>query len=141
MSSMISMGTAGIVITLVGLVEIVLLVQILRAARSFHRVEERVAHFGKVLTLLTETNEIGFSALAGEIRRSTEETRPARPSGATNRTVARALRGGRSVKDVAAESRMAEGEVMLRSYLGGHALACPCAGCAEKTDSRFDAGT
>lgn len=140
MSHLISLETAGIVMTLVGVLELLLLVRILRAARAWQRVEERVTHFGKVLTLLTEAHETGFTAMATEIRRSAEQALPSSASGPTNRTVARALRRGRSVKDVAADSRMAEGEVMLRNYLGGHSLACPCASCAEKADTGAVAG-
>lgn len=136
MTMLTSVETAIVIVSVVGLLQLVLLWRVLRAARAWGRVEERVAHFGKVLTLLTETNETGFTAVAAEIARARDDVATAAPPRATNRSVAAALRGGRSSRQVAAERDMAEGEVMLRGYLGGHAVACPCATCAETTPRR-----
>jgi len=132
MTILTSVETVTAIVSLVGLLELVLLWRILRAARAWGRVEERVAHFGKVLTLLTETNETGFTAIAAEIARANDDAPTAAPPRATNRSVAAALRGGRSSRQVAADRDISEGEVMLRGYLGGHAVACPCATCAEQ---------
>jgi len=71
-----------------------------------------------------------------EIARANDGTPTVTPPRVTNRSVAAALRGGRTSRQVAADRDMAEGEVMLRGYLGGHAVACPCATCAEQTAPR-----
>jgi len=136
MTILTSVETVSAIVSLVGLLELLLLWRILRAARAWGRVEERVAHYGKVLTLLTETNETGFTAIAAEIARANDGTPTVTPPRVTNRSVAAALRGGRTSRQVAADRDMAEGEVMLRGYLGGHAVACPCATCAEQTAPR-----
>jgi hypothetical protein len=92
-----------------------------RATRTIARVaaiEARVEKFGDALTLLTDTTESAFRAVATEMTRQ-----PVRPtitktaSAARNRRIARAVSKGSSVEQIAAAEDVAEGEVRLRLQL------------------------
>jgi hypothetical protein len=112
----------------VGLVLAVLFVQavlawrLVIAHRAAARMEARLASHGQALSLLTDTSENGFGAIARELERlATATAKPARrPS---TRRVAAAARNGRSVRDIAASERVSEGEVRLRLHLAGHESA------------------
>lgn len=134
-SWIVGLSTAAALLSLVAIVELLLLWRILRAARSWRQIEERVAHFGKVLTLLTETTETGFGALAAELRRRDERmtVTPAHPW--THRRRARSTGRSQTTGDAARPAAVSEGEASLRSYLKnrGHSDACPCASCAADT--------
>jgi hypothetical protein len=134
-SSVFTPSSAAVLVSVVAMGELLLLWRILRAARSWRHVEERVAHFSKVLTLLTETTEAGFGAMATELRRQ-EETAPARPTHPWHRRRPATTPGrAQPARDVARPAQTSEGEASLRQYLQGreHAYACPCASCATDT--------
>jgi hypothetical protein len=102
-------------LTVIAAVQAVLLWRATRALATLHHIEARVERFGGALTLLTDTTESAFRAVASEIART-----PARPVGpratSTRRTarVARAAARGQSIPQIAASEEMAEGEVRLR---------------------------
>ncbi len=115
-----------------GLVLAVLLVQAVLAWRLFvahraaERLETRLASHGQALSLLTDTSENGFGAIARELERlAAASAKPARRP--TTRRVAAAARNGRSVRDIAAAERVSEGEVRLRLHLAGHESAAVAA--------------
>jgi hypothetical protein len=92
-----------------------------RATRNIARlaaIEARVDKFGDALTLLTDTTESAFRAVATEMSR--EPVRPAAAgavSAARTRRIARAAGKGASVAQIAAAEDVAEGEVRLRLQL------------------------
>jgi hypothetical protein len=92
-----------------------------RATRTIARVaaiEARVEKFGDALTLLTDTTESAFRAVATEMSR--QPVRPATAgavSAARTRRIARAASKGASVAQIAATEDVAEGEVRLRLQL------------------------
>ena len=100
------------------LVQLFLAWRLMVTTRALDRVQARMAHQGEALSLLTDTSENGFSAIARELDRlATPDAKPARrPS---TRRVATAARKGRTVADIAAEERVSEGEVRLRLGLAG----------------------
>lgn len=103
-------------LAVISLVELFLLWRVARALGALERFEDRLAHFGGALTLLTETTESGFRSLAIELART------GKPSGASSRGVTRrvmrAARQGRSPIEIAAREQIAESEVRLRLHLG-----------------------
>ncbi|MBI4475682.1 MAG: hypothetical protein HY654_00825 [Acidobacteria bacterium] len=104
------------------------------------RVGTRMTTLGEALSLLTETSEAGFAALAKELNRIADERRPGPPPRApqrdgtgrrsskhvsrhgrnndavTSRLIA-ATRRGKSLQEVAAAERVSEGEARLRLTL------------------------
>lgn len=101
-----------------------------RATRSIARVaaiDARVEKFGEALTLLTDTTESAFRAVATEMSR--QPVRPATQgtvSAARTRRIARAASKGASIQQIAATEEVAEGEVRLRLQLaGGHTKTKP----------------
>jgi hypothetical protein len=107
----------------VGLFATVLLVQAILAwrlmstQRALERVSSRLTHHGEALSLLTDTSENGFGAIAREIERMATDVRPARKT--STRRVTTAARRGRTVADIAATERVSEGEVRLRLTMAG----------------------
>jgi hypothetical protein len=116
-----------------GLFATMLLIQALLAWRAFaaqralNQVQTRLANQGEALSLLTDTSENGFGAIARELERlATAEAKPGRrPS---TRRVSSAARKGQSVTDIAAAERVSEGEVRLRLSMAGHRLSEMAAG-------------
>ena len=92
--------------------------RLIATERALERVQTRLANQGEALSLLTDTSENGFGAIARELDRlATAEVKSARrPS---TRSVATAARKGRSVTDIAASERVSEGEVRLRLSMAG----------------------
>jgi hypothetical protein len=92
--------------------------RLIATQRALERVQTRLANQGEALSLLTDTSENGFGAIARELDRlATPELKSARrPS---TRRVATAARKGRSVTDIAASERVSEGEVRLRLSMAG----------------------
>jgi len=112
----LTMQVAGVGSVL--LVQLFLAWRLLVTTRALDRVQARMAHQGEALSLLTDTSENGFAAIARELDRlATPEPKPSRrPS---TRRVATAARKGRSVAEIAADERVSEGEVRLRLGLAG----------------------
>lgn len=105
------------ILTVACLAETLLLWRVARALTALDGFEDRLAHFGGALTLLTETTEAGFRSLAIELARTGKVGGAGASRGVTRRVV-RASRQGRSPLEIAAREQMSEGEVRLRLHLG-----------------------
>jgi DNA-directed RNA polymerase specialized sigma24 family protein len=86
------------------------------------RFEDRLSTLTHTMTLLTDTTETCFQAVAAQL----EQERPARTAAPAERAtrqrrVVVAARRGRSVTDIAAAEEVAEGEVRLRLHLAEQA--------------------
>jgi hypothetical protein len=96
--------------------------RLMSTQRALDRVHSRLANHSEALSLLTDTSENGFGAIARELDRLvTTDGKPTRR--ASTRRVSTAARKGRSVTDIAASERVSEGEVRLRLHLAGHSAA------------------
>src|SRR5215469_9857786 len=96
--------SAGAVLGAVLIVQCWILWRLLGAVGIVRRMEEKLAHFGDALTLLTETTEGGFRAVALELdrtasHRGTSKKPVARP---TSARMTAAAKRGRSVEEIAA---------------------------------------
>jgi hypothetical protein len=119
---LISVGVAlAAVLTLQGWI----LWRLLGAMASVPRMEERLNHFGDALTLLTETTEGGFRAVAMELDRAAAQAGPAAKKPAaprpTSARISAAAKRGRSIEEIAATEQLSEGEVRLRLHLAKQA--------------------
>lgn len=90
------------------------LVQALGAAA---RMEERLGHFGDALSLLTETTETGFFAIAEELSKTSGAGALTKPKAISNARINAAARRGTSVAEIAASEQLSESEVRLRMHL------------------------
>jgi hypothetical protein len=85
--------------------------------RRLARLDERLAQLTAGISLLTDTTEGGLRDVAQEIERlaalGAKANRP-KTRAATQRRVATAAKRGKTVQDIAAKEKMAEGEVRLR---------------------------
>jgi DNA-directed RNA polymerase specialized sigma24 family protein len=103
------------------LVQGAVLWRLLSTQRTIGKLSERLVHQGEALSLLTDTSESGFSAIAREMERlATTETKATRKP--STRRVATAARKGRTIAEIAARERVSEGEVRLRLHLAGQEL-------------------
>jgi hypothetical protein len=102
--------------------------RLLGAVGVVQRMDEKIAHFGDALTLLTETAEGGFRAVASELDRAGLQAaapagkKPLAPRPTSARMTAAAKRG-RSVEEIASTEQVSEGEVRLRLHLAKQAAA------------------
>jgi hypothetical protein len=99
-----------------------LLWRLSRMVAGSARLEEKVGRLADALSILTETSEAGFKAIADELARHavagpSSATRPRTPIA---RLKAAAKRGA-SIAEIAAAEHMSEGEVRLRLHLAEHA--------------------
>jgi hypothetical protein len=119
------MNLVIIALILVGIVEAAALVVVARGLRRMAHVDSRLGHLTDALTLLSETTEAGFRANAAEIERVAERSgaTSAGASGLVARRITTASRRGRPAAEIAAEERIAEGEVNLRLHLAKSAAA------------------
>ena len=100
--------------------------RLLGAVGVVQRMDEKLAHFGDALTLLTETAEGGFRAVASELDRAGHQTSAVKKAPAPRPTSARmtaAAKRGRSVEEIASTEQVSEGEVRLRLHLAKQAAA------------------
>lgn len=97
----------------------VLLWRATRAVARLATIDTRIEKFGDALTLLTDTTESAFRAVAAEVSRqpAVAPKRAAAVSAARTRRIARAVKGGASVQQVAASEQVSEGEVRLRVHV------------------------
>ena len=113
----------GAALTVLSAVQAWLLWRLSRMVAASARLEEKVGHLGDALSILTETSEAGFKAIAEELTR--RALTPAGMGAARPKTpIARlkaAARRGTSIADIAAAEHMSEGEVRLRLHLAEHA--------------------
>jgi hypothetical protein len=85
--------------------------------RRIARLDDRLAQLTAGISLLTDTAEGGLRDVAQEIARlSGRAAKTSRPKArvAAQRRVSNAAQRGKSVQDIAAKEKMAEGEVRLR---------------------------
>ena len=127
----------GAALTVLSAVQAWLLFRLSRMVAASARLEEKVGHLGDALSILTETSEVGFKAIADELsRRSVAPANAARPKTPIARMRA-AARRGTSIADIAAAEHMSEGEVRLRLHLAAHAPAARAR--ARATEGEGDA--
>jgi hypothetical protein len=81
---------------------------------ALERLDDRIAHLMAGVSLLTDTTETGLRDVAMEIGRlSAVKTVVPRSRPSTQRRVARAVKIGRAIPDIAADEGVSEGEVRL----------------------------
>lgn len=99
----------------IGSLQVVLLGLLLRRRREvdLSRVEQRLAHFGEALALLTDTTQTGFSSVAAELARAGSRRSPAPNRAAATKRIVGAVRKGHSVQDIAATEDISESEIRL----------------------------
>lgn len=105
------------VVALVGFLQAALLWRLVRLGRELRTYDARFAHLSDALSLLTETTEASFRAVALEVERLTASESSLATTRASTRRVAAAARRGRSVQEIAATEKVSEGEVRLRLHL------------------------
>jgi DNA-binding NarL/FixJ family response regulator len=96
----------------------VVLVTMSRRVQALEAGHARVDRMGEAMTLLSETAEAGFAAVAQEIEKL--QRAPARTSGSrttVSRRVVRAASRGESVTQIARREALSEGEVRLHLAL------------------------
>lgn len=109
-----------VAVAALGVVEAALLWRLLRVGRDLRAYDERSGHLSDAVSLLTETTEASFRAVALEVERLAS-TGPGRATRTSTRRVAAAARRGRSVQEIAATEKVSEGEVRLRLHLAENA--------------------
>lgn len=112
----------GVVLIALSSVQAWLLWRLSRMVAASARLEEKVGHLADALSILTETSEAGFKAIAEEMTRRAAVA-PAAPAPRPKTPIARiraAARKGTSIAEIAAAEHMSEGEVRLRLHLAEH---------------------
>jgi hypothetical protein len=139
MNSTLLVIVVGAALTLLSAVQAWLLWRLSRMVAASARLEEKVGHLGDALSILTETSEAGFKAIADELTRQSV----AAPAAARSKTpitrLKAAARRGTSIADIAAAEHMSEGEVRLRLHLAEHAPAATRSRAKAATEGRGDA--
>jgi hypothetical protein len=122
MTATIVVVAVGSALTLLSAVQAWLLWRLSRMVAASARLEEKVGHLGDALSILTETSEAGFRAIADELtrRHATDPPAPKRSKTPIARMRAAARRGA-SIAEIAAAEQLSEGEVRLRLHLAEHA--------------------
>ena len=121
--TMTSITIEHLAVALASVAGVLLLVQIgfawrlLHLARVVSRYEEKIAHLSDGLSLLTETSEAGFRAMAIEIERLASRGSPRRQARTSTARLAASARRGRTAQEIAAAEQISEGEVRLRLHL------------------------
>jgi hypothetical protein len=139
MNSTVLVIVVGAALTLLSAVQAWLLWRLSRMVAASARLEEKVGHLGDALSILTETSEAGFKAIADEL---TRRTIPAAAPPRSKTPIARlkaAARRGTSIADIAAAEHMSEGEVRLRLHLAEHAPATVRSRAKATMEGRADA--
>lgn len=77
------------------------------------RAEQRLAHFGEALALLTDTTQAGFTSIAAELERAGGRRALVTNRAAATKRIVGAARKGRSVQDIAATEEVSESEIRL----------------------------
>jgi hypothetical protein len=105
------------VMAVLSLVQAALTWRLVRLGRDLRAYDERSAHLSDALSLLTETTEASFRAVALEVERLAATGASRAANRASTRRVAAAARRGRSIQEIAAAEKVSEGEVRLRLHL------------------------
>jgi hypothetical protein len=135
MESMMNTSTligVGAVLTVVVIAQCYLLWRLARSLGGVQKLDEKLGHFGDALSLLTETTESGFKAVAAELDRATARPndgpakaaiKKAMPGTSTAARISAAARRGRTVPEIAAAEELSEGEVRLRLHMAKQSQA------------------
>jgi len=113
----------GAALTLLSAAQAWLLWRLSRMVAATARLEDKVGHLGDALSILTETSEAGFKAIADELTRRAVAPAPSARSKTPIARLRAAARKGTSIADIAAAEHMSEGEVRLRLHLADRAPA------------------
>ena len=122
----------GAVLTVVVVAQSFLLWRLTRSLGGVQKLDEKLGHFGDAMSLLTETTESGFKAVAAELDRATVRPndgpakaaiKKALPGTSTAARISAAARRGRTVPEIAAAEELSEGEVRLRLHMSKQAQA------------------
>ena len=120
----------GAVLTVVVIGQSYLLWRLTRSLGGVQKLDEKLGHFGDALSLLTETTESGFKAVAAELDRASARPndgpakaaiKKAMPGTSTAARISAAARRGRTVPEIAAAEELSEGEVRLRLHMSKQA--------------------
>jgi hypothetical protein len=125
MSASLPVIVVGVLLIALSSVQAWLLWRLSRMVAASGRLEEKVGHLADALSILTETSEAGFKAVADEMTRRAAAAPPA-PAPRSKTPIARiraAARKGTSIAEIAAAEHMSEGEVRLRLHLAEHTAA------------------
>ena len=79
--------------------------------------DTRLGHFGDAIALLTEATELGFRSTASELERVSTAQRRSHRLRDVRRRLEQAGALGESVRQIAGEEGVSEGEVALRQHL------------------------
>jgi hypothetical protein len=135
MESMMNTSTligVGAVLTVVVIAQSYLLWRLARSLGGVQKLDEKLGHFGDAMSLLTETTESGFKAVAAELDRATARPndgpakaaiKKAMPGTSTAARISAAARRGRTVPEIAAAEELSEGEVRLRLHMAKQSQA------------------
>jgi hypothetical protein len=132
MNSQLTWYVVGAGLALVG-VQLALAARLAGALRAVNRMGERITHLADALSLLTETSESGFGAVAGELERQRVTPRRSNTRSVATR-VANAARRGRTTREIAVVEQMSEGEVHLRLHLAESAAREKREGHVDRTN-------
>lgn len=126
----------GAVLTVVVIGQSYLLWRLTRSLGGVQKLDEKLGHYGDALSLLTETTESGFKAVAAELDRTAARPndgpakaaiKKAMPGTSTAARISAAARRGRTVPEIAAAEELSEGEVRLRLHMAKQAQASAAA--------------
>ena len=97
------------------LLQVGLLVVVMRRRQDLDltRLEQRLAHFGEALALLTDTTQAGFASVASELERTGARRTTTTSRAAASRRIVGAAKKGRSIQDIAASEDVSESEIRL----------------------------
>jgi hypothetical protein len=99
--------------------------RLIQALGAAARMEEKLGHFGDALSLLTETTETGFVAIANELNKQSGDSLLSKPKSISNARINAAARRGSSVAEIAASEQLSESEVRLRMHLSKSMTPAP----------------
>jgi hypothetical protein len=145
MEAMLNTSTligVGAVLTVVVIAQSYLLWRLTRSLGGVQKLDEKLGHFGDAMSLLTETTEAGFKAVAAELDRATARPndgpakaaiKKAMPAPSTAARISAAARRGRTVPEIAAAEELSEGEVRLRLHMSKQAQTNAAASKAAST--------
>src|SRR6185295_19202775 len=97
--------------------QLVVVRAVLQQQRATERLEERLGHLLAGISLLTDTTEGGLRDVALEVSRASSPAAKPRTRAATARRISGAVKRGRTVREIAANEQLSEGEVRLRLQL------------------------
>jgi hypothetical protein len=140
----------GAVLTVVVVAQSFLLWRLTRSLGGVQKLDEKLGHFGDALSLLTETTESGFKAVAAELDRASARPndgpakaaiKKAMPGPSTAARISAAARRGRTVPEIAAAEELSEGEVRLRLHMAKQAQTNAAASKAPTATAAATAAT